>query len=106
MESWYLSPSEQTVSIDKKTGFAQSKCAHKTIQKPSLDSPIFGHAEHGSDVGETMWAEPHISRGLLKAGVHEGRPVLQPGGSQTCKRDLKPKPRQLNDNLHGWDPVC
>lgn len=62
MENRHLSPYQQTVSIDKKTGFVQSKCAqnvstftlHKTIQKPSLDSPILWHTEHGNNVGETM----------------------------------------------------
>lgn len=79
--SFSLSPN--SVSNNKKTDFVQSKCAHKTIQKPSLDSPILWHVEHGNDVGETVWAEPHTSQGLLKGGVHEGRPMLQPSGSQT-----------------------
>lgn len=84
MESRLLSPSQQTVSIVKKTGSVQSNCAHKTIQNLpwTLRFLACWAPGHGNDVGETMWAEPHTSQGLFKTEVCEG-PRLQPSGAQT-----------------------
>lgn len=100
MESWYLSPSQQTVSVDKNTGFVQSKSAHETTQKPSLDSPLLWQAEQ-----EVVW-NTQCGQSLTPHGVSSKLqlmredPCFSPGVPKpACKWDLKAKPRQLHDTM-------
>lgn len=83
MESQYLPSSQQIVCHDEKPGFVQSKCAHKTIKKASLDSHVLWHTEHGNHVGETLWVEPNTPQGPVKAGGGGVKTHFQPGGSQS-----------------------
>lgn len=100
MESWYLSPSQQTVSVHKNTGFVQSESAHETIQNPSLDSPLLWRAEQEAVWNTQRGRASHLTESpqSCRAGGKTRAPA-QEFPKPACTWALKAKPRQLHDTL-------